>query len=53
MFGYKESITLSIMADVGKMESLDDVRLFGDYIQEEVRNLEDALVAEWEKQQKM
>ncbi len=49
IFGYKEDLMLSIMADTGKMERIEDVKLYGRFIKEEIKNLEDALVAEYEK----
>jgi hypothetical protein len=50
IFGYKEDMMLSIMADAGKMKSVEDVRLFGDYIREAIRSIENALVSEFKKQ---
>ena len=48
-FGYKGELMLSIMADTGKMESVEEVKIFGKFISEEMKNLQKALLAECEK----
>ncbi len=52
IFGYKDDLMLSIMADTGKMKSVEDVRLFGNYIREEIKSIENALFSEYKKQEK-
>ena len=51
-YGYLDKLMLSIMADTGQMESIEEVKVFGSFIEEEMKKLEDALVVHEVKDEK-